>query len=240
VEAVRPTLLIDEADSFLSENEELRGIINSGHTRDGQVIRLVGDDYEPRVFSTWCPTAIAAIGSVPATIEDRSIVINMRRRRKDEMVERFRSDRIQKLQELSRKAARWVADNFCRLGANDADVPASLNDRAADNWRPLLAIAHLAGGRWGDRAREVVVALVQQGLLLVDDDSLSVKLLADVREAFRQHSERIKSEELVRYLNSLSERPWPDLFRGKGMSASRLAKMLKPFRILSDHHSVWG
>jgi hypothetical protein len=60
VEAVRPSLLIDEADSFLDENEELRGIINSGHARDGQVIRLVGEDHEPRAFSTWCPTAIAA------------------------------------------------------------------------------------------------------------------------------------------------------------------------------------
>jgi hypothetical protein len=101
VQAVRPTLLIDEADSFLSENDELRGIINSGHERNGQTIRVVvvGDDYEPRAFSTWCPTAIAAIGNVPATIEDRSILISMRRRRKDEKVERFRSDRVQKLQE---------------------------------------------------------------------------------------------------------------------------------------------
>src|SRR5260221_610896 len=42
VEAVQPTLLIDEADSFAAENEELRGVINSGHTRSGAfVIRTV-------------------------------------------------------------------------------------------------------------------------------------------------------------------------------------------------------
>ena len=90
VEAGRPTLLIDEADSFLKDNEELRGIINSGHARDGQVVRLVGDDHEPRVFSTWCPVAIAAIGGLPGTIEDRSVIIQMRRRRPDERVARFR------------------------------------------------------------------------------------------------------------------------------------------------------
>ncbi len=48
VELVHPTLLLDEADTFLAENEEMRGIINSGHTRSAAfVVRVVGDDYEP-------------------------------------------------------------------------------------------------------------------------------------------------------------------------------------------------
>jgi hypothetical protein len=80
IEAHWPTLLIDEADTFLRENEELRGVINSGHTRQGSVIRLVGDDHDPRAFSTYCPTAIAAIGNLPGTIEDREVKITMRRR----------------------------------------------------------------------------------------------------------------------------------------------------------------
>ena len=101
VEAAQPTLLIDEADAFLKDSEELRGIINSGHARDGQVIRLVGDDHEPRTFSTFCPTAIAAIGTIPGTIEDRSIVIALRRRRKDEPVTQLRTDRTGELQDLN-------------------------------------------------------------------------------------------------------------------------------------------
>jgi hypothetical protein len=230
VEAVRPTLLIDEADTFLSENEELRGIINSGHARDGQVIRLVGDDYEARRFSTWCPTAIAAIGSVPATIEDRSIVISMRRRKSDERVSRFRSDRIQNLEELSRKAARWAADNLSELRAYDPDVPAYLNDRAADNWRPLLAIADLAGSRWEARVREAIAAFTDQAM--VEDDSLAIELLADIRDAFAKHGDKIKSEALVEHLKSLPDRPWGDFYRGKGISTSWLSRKLKPFGIL--------
>ena len=145
VEAGRPTLLIDEANSFLKDNEELRGIINSGHSRDGQVIRLVGEDHEPRVFSTWCPVAIAAIGGLPGTIEDRSVIIQMRRRRSDEKVARFRVDRVEAQQELGRKAARWAADSARALRDADPAVPTELNDRAADNWRPLLAIADRGG-----------------------------------------------------------------------------------------------
>jgi hypothetical protein len=84
VEKFQPTLLIDEADTFLREREELRGIINSGHGRaTAIVIRTVGDDHEPRTFSTWAPKAIALIGDLPPTLEDRSIVLTLRRRRQN-------------------------------------------------------------------------------------------------------------------------------------------------------------
>ena len=33
IEKYSPSLLIDEADAFLKDNDELRGILNSGHTR---------------------------------------------------------------------------------------------------------------------------------------------------------------------------------------------------------------
>jgi 5S rRNA maturation endonuclease (ribonuclease M5) len=73
IEKHSPTLIVDEADSFLGENEELRGLINSGHTRDTAfVIKTVGDDHEPKQFSTWGFKAIAGIGKRAATIEDRS------------------------------------------------------------------------------------------------------------------------------------------------------------------------
>lgn len=76
IEKVMPTLLIDEADTFLKDNEELRGVLNAGHRRGGQIIRTVGDDYEPRQFSTWTPAAIAMIGRLPDTLaaSTRSIV----------------------------------------------------------------------------------------------------------------------------------------------------------------------
>ena len=85
IEAAKPSLLIDEADSFAHENEELRGVINASHCRlDAFVVRAVpaGDDYEARQFSTWAPMAIASIGKVAATIADRSIMIGWSARRR--------------------------------------------------------------------------------------------------------------------------------------------------------------
>jgi Domain of unknown function (DUF6371) len=111
IESSRPTLLIDEAEAFLGDNEELRGVLNSGHRAGGQVIRSVGDGFEPRVFSTHCPVAIAQIGKLPSTLSDRSIPIEMKRRTPGETVARFRIGRTPELAEAARKATRWVADN---------------------------------------------------------------------------------------------------------------------------------
>src|SRR5919199_1908064 len=97
IEAVRPTLLIDEADTFIAGAEELRGVINAGHRRgSANVLRTVEtrDGYEVRSFAVWGATALAAIGKLPGTIEDRSVKIALHRRRPDESAERLRIDRL--------------------------------------------------------------------------------------------------------------------------------------------------
>ncbi len=96
IEKYAPTLLIDEADTFIRDNDELRGVLNSGHTRTtATVIRAVGDDHDPRAFSTWCPKAIALIWKLPDTLGDRAIEVPMRRRTASEHVQRLRQDRIE-------------------------------------------------------------------------------------------------------------------------------------------------
>lgn len=154
----------------------VRGIVNSGHARDGAVIRLVGDDHEPREFSTWAPVAIASIGELPGTIADRSIIVPMRRRRPDETVERLRLDNLEIFQPLARKCPRWAKDRVQTLTNIDPNVPAYLHDRAADNWRPLLAIADIAGGDWPARAWESarLLSADEAG----EDDSVRIALLS--------------------------------------------------------------
>jgi hypothetical protein len=56
VEKWSPTLLVDEADTFLRDNEGLRGVIDSGHNKaNAYILRNVGDNYEPKQFRTWSP-----------------------------------------------------------------------------------------------------------------------------------------------------------------------------------------
>jgi putative DNA primase/helicase len=160
IEKFTPTLIIDEADSFLGENEELRGLINSGHTRKTAfVVRTVGDDHEPMRFSTWGFKAIAGIGKRAATIEDRAITISLRRKLASEKIEFLRSTVPSHFGVLARKLSRFAVDNMKQISEAQPDLPATLNDRAQDNWEPLLAIADAAGGHWPRSSRDAALAL---------------------------------------------------------------------------------
>jgi putative DNA primase/helicase len=228
IEAARPTLLIDEGDSFLPENEELRGVLNSGHTKGGSVIRLVGDNHEPRQFSTWSAVAIALIGKLSSTLADRSVPISMQRRGRDEPVARLREDRVGTFSNLARRCARWAADHLTALRDADPSVPEQLNDRAADNWRPLLAIADAIGGEFPRRARDVAISQANRE----KDDSFLGMLLEDIREIFDKNGlDRISSEDLCRALAEREDRPWPEWKHGKPITKVQLAKLLAPVNI---------
>ena len=232
VEAAQPTLLIDEADTFLNNNEELRGVLNSGHRRSSAfVLRLVGDNHEPRQFSTWTPIAIALIGKLPDTLQDRSILIRMRRRLPSESIAQFRADRTDDLKILARKVARWANDNLETLRAMDPAMPPTVTNRDADNWRPLLAIADAVGGKWPARARVIAEAMTEKAK--GDDQSLRAMLLEDIRFVFATKGvDKLPSAELVEALLAMKDRPWPELGRAaKPITQNKLAGLLKDFGI---------
>lgn len=234
VEKYQPTLLIDEADTFLAGNEELRGIINSGHRRAGAyVIRTVGDEHEPRTFCTWAAKAIALIGAMPDTLEDRAFNIRMQRRRPGEQTEELRIDRLSALEPLRQKIARWTADNLDSLKSANPEIPNTItNARARDNWRVLLAIADAAGCHWPTRAREVALVFASEE---PETQSSKVLLLHDLKAIFTEKGvERLESEEIVRALVEIEGRPWAEGKNGKPLSKTGLARMLKPFKIHPD------
>ncbi len=233
IEACRPCLLLDEADTFTRDNEELRGVLNSGHTREtAYVLRVEGEgkDLRPVRLSTWCPRAFALIGSLPDTLDDRSIAIPMRRRTKTEVVARARRKALEPLRDLGRMAARWGADNTEALAATDPAVPEALDDRASDNWEPLLAVADLTGGPWPERARKAALAL--SGGRDQEDDGAGTRLLRNIRAAFEARAvDRLPSAELVAALLADEEWGWGTWRRGKPLDQRGLARLLAPFGI---------
>ena len=233
IEMQRPTLLIDEADTFLPEDEELRGILNSGHRQGGSVIRTVGEAFEPRCFSTYAPCAVALIGKLPPTLADRSVPIALRRCRSDEPIEPFRFDRTEHLDGLARKVARWAADNTERLRGADPDMPTGVFNRVADNWRPLLAIADAAAGEWPMRARQAIQCDI--GAAAGDEQSVRELLLADIGAIFAERGvDRLPSAELVEALIAIEGRPWAEWRAGKPISANGVARLLARFDIIPE------
>jgi len=234
IEAFRPTLLVDEVDRFLKINQELIGVLNSGHTKHAAfVVRSVGEDYEPNRFSTWCPKVVAGIGDLPDTIADRSIEIPMRRKTPEEKVKFIRLSQLPKqFKSFREKILRWVTDNKVSIEKANPELPKSSNDRAIDNWMPLLQIAETIGGEWPDKARKLfgVCANGEE-----PDDGVSIELLKDIKGIFNGfHSDRISTNDLLDHLCKLEERPWSTYNRGKEISSRQIAKKLKPFNISSQ------
>src|SRR5712671_2739477 len=128
-----PTLLIDEADTIFANggSAELRGILNAGLYRSNAfVLRCAGDRKQPKACSVWCPKAIALIGRLPSTLEDRSISIPLRRRAPEERVDVLHYDQLfAQLEPIRRKAACWALDHLDKLGKITPRVPETLHDR---------------------------------------------------------------------------------------------------------------
>jgi putative DNA primase/helicase len=229
VEKWSPTLLVDEADTFLRDNEELRGILNSGHNRgSAYVIRTVGESHEPARFCTWTAKVLALIGKLPPTLASRSIHIELRRKMASEDVTELREGRLGHLKPILRQAARWAQDNMDALRSAEPEMPKSLYGRAADQWRPLLAVADRAGSQWPKRARRVAETLGGRCI----EQTAGVMLLDDIRSIFAERADdQISSASTIDSLTSMEDRPWPEWKSGKSMTARQLAKMLEPFGI---------
>jgi uncharacterized protein DUF3631 len=232
IEGYKPTLLIDEADTFLRDDDGLRGVLN-GNRQGSQVLRTVGEQHEVRAFATYSACVIALIGTLPDTLHDRSIVLELKRRLPSEKVEPFRPDRAGHLDVLARKAARWAQDHADWIAAADPQMPGNIVNRAADNQRPLLAIADEAKGDWPERARKAAEAA---HIAATDDaESRLELLLRDVRDAFADKTE-MPSADLVKALVELEGRPWAELGKSrKPLTQNGLARRLKPLGIAPGH-----
>jgi len=232
IEAHRPTILADECDSWLRDNEELRGMLNSGHRRGGQALRCQGESNEVRAFAVFAPAVLCGIGSLPGTLHDRSIVIRLERAKPGELRERFDSRRTEHEQELCRKLARFCADNSARLEACEPVLPSGAFNRLADNWRPLVAIAEIAGGDWPERAATAFAKLTTKAD--ADAQGSGAMLLADIRQVFADNgADRVFSKSLVETLCGMTDRPWPEAHRGRPITETWLARKLKTFGIIS-------
>lgn len=233
IDAWKPTMLVDEADSFMKENEDIRGLLNSGHTRDAAyIIRVVGDDHEPKRFSTWGAKALAGIGKLADTLMDRAVVLELRRKLPHEKVERLRYAEPGLFDTLAAKLCRFAEDNQEAVRQARPDLPGKLNDRAQDNWEPLLAIADVAGGQWPTLARSAALRLsgtADTGL------TVGVELLSDIQEIFdTKKLDRISTADLITALCEDDEKPWATHNRGFQINPRQVANRLSEYGISSN------
>jgi hypothetical protein len=248
IERWQPSFCFDEFDSVLTDDSKagLRSVINSGHTRGQGVLRCTGDDKVPELFSTFAPKAVGMVGRrLPPPTLSRCIFVELRRRRRDELIEKFKHTDDAELADLRRRLRRWSLDNQDALRAAKPAIPDELQNRREDNWRLQLAIADLCSSvaeDFGDKAR--IAAIKIEGR--TDSRTIGVKLLTDIKALFDAHMAKelfgdkqpcITSAAVVERLAADLEGPWAEFSRGKPLTQPRLAKMLSAYGITSQ--TVW-
>jgi putative DNA primase/helicase len=223
IDAIAPTLLIDEADSFAHLRPKLRNILNGGHDRATAFVDKFIDG-QSRRFVTFCAKAVAAIGSLPDSWASKSIAIVMKRKRRDEQLVSLYTQTAH-LDDLLRKAMRWADDHASALRtATPAPLAGDLDARVQDNWRPLLAIADAIGPEYALCARDMALRLARSHS---NDHTL---LLDDIHDIFKSlRRDKISSEQLCRELRSQSDKP----YREQRLTPYRLSQRLDAFDIHS-------
>jgi putative DNA primase/helicase len=174
---------------------------------------------------------LSGIGALPGTLHDRSIVIRLERAKRGELKERFDSRRTNREQELCRKLARWSEDNRHAFESLDPKMPDGAFNRLANNWRPLYAIAEIAGGDWLKRVAESFARLTSSNDL--DAQGLGTLLLGDIAEIFQKEgTDKLPSFELSEMLAAIEGRPWAEWGKHrKGISPNQLAIQLRRFGV---------
>ena len=242
--ATEPTLLIDEVDALFASGAErteaLRNVLNAGNRRGVHVIRCVGPNHTPTPFVVFGAKVLAGIdtGRLPDTIRDRSITLRMKRKVGAEHVERLLWPKVRPAADaLRERIAQWGAENVDRLADVEPDLPLELDDRAAEAWWALLAIADAAGGSWPTDARAAAVSLHEAGA--AEDEAIGVQLLADLRALFGD-ALAMHTRDVVSALNGLEESGWGSWHDGNGMRPRDLSKRLRPFGVRSKKVNVSG
>jgi hypothetical protein len=234
-----PTMLLDETDAIFAPktaqyHEGLRAILNAGFMQGSTVPRCVGNSSEPMDFRTYCPKALAGIGTLPDTIADRSLPIRLQRKRRDERVERFRIRAVREECEPMRVGMRaWAEANADVVAASvlrdEVALPDELSDRQQDAAESLLALADALG--YGDEARAALVSLCTAERA-DSQEAATLRLLRDVRSVFdgQPDAAGIATSYIVAALNSREDAPWGTWY-GRGLAANDVAAMLGTYDV---------
>ncbi|MEU8402702.1 DUF3631 domain-containing protein [Nonomuraea sp. NPDC048892] len=230
-----PTMLVDEADTIFGPkadgNEDLRGLLNAGHQRNRPAKRYDAATNRVESIPTFAMAALAGIGAMPDTIEDRAVVIRMRRRAPGETAAPYRHRRDRPpLRDLAAELTLWLRADLSVLEAAEPSMP--VEDRAADTWEPLVIVADHAGESWPDCARTATLTLTAEA----DDNgqtSARIRLLAACRTAFGPDT-ALPTAVLLERLKADPESEWAD-HGPAGLSAMKLGTMLREYDIRSGN-----
>lgn len=236
VELWKPTIMIDEADTFFRDNPELTGLVNAGFERGTTILRSesTGDSFIPKAFAVYSAKAIAGIQLEKHLTEatlSRGIIIKLRKKLSGESIDKMRHAEDGLFDSISSKLARFAEDYSERVRLACPALPDSLGDREQDFYEPLLAIASMAGDGWFTKATSAALVLCHS---VEKQESIGNELLADIQAVFeRKGVQKISTADLITALIEDDEAAWATYNRGKPIAPRQLGKQISAYGITS-------
>lgn len=236
IQAAKPTMLLDEAETLKGRSERaeyLRGLLNAGNRCDATVTRCVGPHHTPQAFSVYCPKIVTGIGAMPHTIRDRSMLIEMQRRESSERVERFLFRKAKPEAEgIRQRIAPFVAQNLEAIETAYKGLEIDfIEDRDAEAWESLFAVLSVADKSRFEELKNCALALTGQKAAADAEESLSVRLLADLRMVWPEGEKTSFSARLIDLLKAIEESAWASDVE---LNPRKLSRFLRPFGIKSQ------
>jgi len=232
-----PTLLLDETEMFNAKNKSetaliLLAVLNAGHRKGATIPRCDGPRHEVKDFPVYGPKFFAAIGRLPDTLLDRSIIIHMKRRSKSQPVERFRlAKATAEAVPVRERAAQFALSHAADIERAyqellDADLK-FLNDRDADLWTPLFTLCAVIVPERRPELEKCARILSAAKAGDDADDSWALTLLKDIKAVWPDGQEKCETSELIDRLKLLEESPWLE----QQLTPRKLARTLRPFEV---------
>jgi hypothetical protein len=233
VDAGITALLIDEVDNLnLKSNGRLRTVLNAfergAAIPRGTSPKKGADTASPRLFRPFVPIAVGGIGKLPTPLTTRCIAIHMQKKPVGLAKHRVNTKDYQFVE-----AANLVLGAIMRWSDNiildqHPDM-AGLDNRFADVWRPLIAIADTCNR--GDIVRTMAQGITSE---FVEYD-VGTHLLIDIRQVFdRLKVARIERQHLLNELHNNFDR-WSDWGRPSFLTKNELLAILRDYHVPAVH-----
>lgn len=165
------------------------------------------------------------IGKVPDTIADRSIVVHMTRKLTTETREP-----LSELNPASIKAkcARFALDARQTIAQSEKIRDKNLNDRAADTYDPLYAIARLAGKEWEEKLHAAAIAISPGA----GSKSTGAEMLLDIYAIFLSTGRRqIFTRELAEFLRNDEFNTTCAVLKDSALDEYKISELLRAYGI---------
>ena len=229
VDAMHPTMGVDDADKLLAEDRDLATIIRASWKRGVYIPRVVkGTVYLFDAFGPRCLNGIDLLAHLDAATRTRCITIRMLPKLEDEVVTSMRyAEEDENFVILRRKFLRWATDNMAALKAAKPRMPEGFFSRLEENYHLLFAIADLAGGEWSKKARTAAVKLSAER----DTPSSGKRLLAIFFTLFVRYGPQVPSKQAEALVPAEDDEFADYRNSGRPITRFQIAALLRPYQV---------